>query len=211
MVERADMSTVAKKVRRHGAASQRGAYATEFALIFPIFFLVFYGVLSFGLIFTTQQSLTLAVEEGARASLRYYMPATAGAGFMAQMQGRLEHGCEVAKLRAAWLGEIGGGAVTPTCTASIKGPCLKADGTIDTASSCSATLGTPAAGLSVACGYRQEEMCFATLNVSYAYSANPLVPSLPGTFLVIPEVLSATARVALDPGALQLGSSGGGA
>ncbi|MPS29409.1 TadE family protein [Pigmentiphaga sp.] len=210
MVKSADIRTVAKD-RWHGATSQQGAYATEFALIFPIFFLVFYGVLSFGLIFTTQQSLTLAVEEGARASLRYYLPSAAGSGFMAQMQGRLAHGCEVAKLRAAWLGEVGGGTITPTCTASIKGPCVKADGTMDTASSCTTTLGAASAGSSVACGYRQEEMCFATLNVSYAYSANPLVPSLPGTFLVIPDVLSATARVALDPGALQLGSSGGGA
>lgn len=51
--------------------AQRGAAAIEFALIFPAFFMLLYGIITYALIFVAQQSLTLAAEEGARAALRY--------------------------------------------------------------------------------------------------------------------------------------------
>lgn len=47
---------------------QRGATAVEFALVFPLFFLIFYAIVTFGLIFAVQQNLTLAATEGARAA-----------------------------------------------------------------------------------------------------------------------------------------------
>jgi len=50
---------------------QRGAYATEFALVFLLFFAVVYGLITYGLIFTAQQSLNLAAQDGARAALRW--------------------------------------------------------------------------------------------------------------------------------------------
>ncbi|MFL9907111.1 TadE/TadG family type IV pilus assembly protein [Paraburkholderia sp. RL17-337-BIB-A] len=50
---------------------QRGSTAIEFAMIFPLFFVVLYGIITFSMIFVAQQSLTLAAEEGARAALRY--------------------------------------------------------------------------------------------------------------------------------------------
>ncbi|KAF1046396.1 TadE/TadG family type IV pilus assembly protein [Xylophilus sp.] len=50
---------------------QAGAAAVEFALLFPAFFLLFYGIITYGLIFTAQQTLTLAAAEGARAAVRY--------------------------------------------------------------------------------------------------------------------------------------------
>ncbi|WP_081077201.1 TadE/TadG family type IV pilus assembly protein [Burkholderia pseudomultivorans] len=50
---------------------QRGATAVEFAIVFPLFFVIFYAIVSFGMIFVIQQSLTFAVSEGARASLTY--------------------------------------------------------------------------------------------------------------------------------------------
>lgn len=50
---------------------QRGIAAIEFAFIFPIFFLIFYGIVTYGVIFVAQQSITMAAEEGARAALRY--------------------------------------------------------------------------------------------------------------------------------------------
>lgn len=49
---------------------QRGASAIEFALIFPLLFIIFYGAVTYGLIFVAQQSITLAAAEGARAALR---------------------------------------------------------------------------------------------------------------------------------------------
>ncbi|MGS0894091.1 TadE/TadG family type IV pilus assembly protein [Burkholderia stagnalis] len=60
--------------RRHLPASrrwQRGVTAVEFALVFPLFFLIFYAIVMYGMIFAIQQSLTLAATEGARAALNY--------------------------------------------------------------------------------------------------------------------------------------------
>ena len=34
---------------------QQGAAAIEFAIIFPIFFLIFYAIITYGLIFAAQQ------------------------------------------------------------------------------------------------------------------------------------------------------------
>ncbi len=51
--------------------AQRGLAAIEFALVFPVFFLLLYGIINYAMIFLAQQSLTLAAEEGARAALRY--------------------------------------------------------------------------------------------------------------------------------------------
>ena len=50
---------------------QQGAAAIEFAIIFPIFFLIFYAIITYGLIFAVQQTVTLAAAEGARAAVRY--------------------------------------------------------------------------------------------------------------------------------------------
>ncbi|MGK8202440.1 TadE/TadG family type IV pilus assembly protein [Burkholderia cenocepacia] len=50
---------------------QRGVAAVEFAFVFPLFFLIFYAIVTFGMIFVIQQNLTFAASEGARAALNY--------------------------------------------------------------------------------------------------------------------------------------------
>lgn len=55
----------------HDVDKQCGAAVIEFAFVFPIFFVIFYAVITYGLIFVAQQSITLAAAEGARAALRY--------------------------------------------------------------------------------------------------------------------------------------------
>jgi len=55
----------------HDFDRQRGAAVIEFAFVFPVFFVIFYAVITYGLIFAAQQSITLAAAEGARAALRY--------------------------------------------------------------------------------------------------------------------------------------------
>lgn len=55
---------------------ERGSSAVEFAIVFPVFFLIFYAIVTYGVIFAAQQSLTLIAEESARTSLKYVaMPA----------------------------------------------------------------------------------------------------------------------------------------
>lgn len=50
---------------------QRGVYALEWALIFVVFFMLLYAILSFGLGFLVRESMQWAAEDGARAALRY--------------------------------------------------------------------------------------------------------------------------------------------
>lgn len=64
--------------KAHRALStQRGASAIEFALVFPVFFMIFYAIISYGLIMVAQQSISLAAAEGARAGLRFSTDAAA--------------------------------------------------------------------------------------------------------------------------------------
>lgn len=46
----------------------RGVAAIEFAAVATVFFLLIYGIATFGAVFYTQQVLTRAAEDGARAS-----------------------------------------------------------------------------------------------------------------------------------------------
>ncbi|WP_211472396.1 TadE/TadG family type IV pilus assembly protein [Collimonas humicola] len=84
--------------------AQRGVAAIEFALVFPVFFMLMYGIITYVLIFLAQQSLALAAEEGARAALRY---TTADRGTIA---------CSTATQLVSWLGSGTGGAPLATCT-----------------------------------------------------------------------------------------------
>lgn len=53
------------------AKCERGSVAIEFAIVFPIFFMIFYAIVSYGLVLVAQQSITLAAAEGARAAVRF--------------------------------------------------------------------------------------------------------------------------------------------
>lgn len=70
-----------QRQRNHACAHrlymQCGASAIEFALVFPLFFLIVYALITYGMIFVAQQSVTQAAAEGARAALRYAADETA--------------------------------------------------------------------------------------------------------------------------------------
>lgn len=180
---------------------QSGVYAIEFALVFPVFFLLFYGVLTFGLIFTAQQSLTLAAEDGARATLRYRLVTTPSSpsAMMSQLSERMKLACAVAADRVSWLQNAG---MTPTCLAVVNGRCANADGTAG-AAQCVANFSSATPSTNVFCGYQSNEQCQATLTLAYNYRANPLVPTLLGIGLVVPDTLQGVATVTLDPAVLQ--------
>lgn len=75
---------------------QRGVVAVEFALVFTVFFAIFYAIVGFGLILVSQQSLTLAAEEGARAALRH-------PGLGNNLTTRLDNARAAADSAMAWL------------------------------------------------------------------------------------------------------------
>ncbi|GGO88753.1 hypothetical protein GCM10011348_44940 [Marinobacterium nitratireducens] len=51
--------------------SQRGAAGIEFVLVFPVFFLIFYAIVNYGLIFSANQMLQYSAEEGLRKSVSF--------------------------------------------------------------------------------------------------------------------------------------------
>jgi hypothetical protein len=103
----------ARALASAAGANQRGSTAVEFALVFPLFFVIFYAIVTYSLIFVAQQSLTLAAEEGARAGLRFQPTASTPA---ASLTLRAQAACLAATQLANWLA-----SGTP-CTASAA-PC----------------------------------------------------------------------------------------
>lgn len=88
---------------RAGRRVQRGSMAVEFAIVFPLFFLVFYAIVTYSMIFVAQQSLTLAASEGARAALRYEAGATSTASALAL---RASAACTTATGLVNWLAGV---------------------------------------------------------------------------------------------------------
>jgi Flp pilus assembly protein TadG len=99
---------------------QRGSTAVEFAMIFPLFFVVLYGIVTFSMIFVAQQSLTLAAEEGARAALTYQKGLTPDAALAA----RVNAVCPmVTSMLAPMVATAGCAVTTATCNAGMQ--CVK--------------------------------------------------------------------------------------
>jgi Flp pilus assembly protein TadG len=63
---------------------ERGTAAVEFAIVFPLFFTILYGIVTFSVIFVAQQNLTLAAEEGARAALNYQLASSTASALAAR-------------------------------------------------------------------------------------------------------------------------------
>lgn len=91
-----------------GGRRERGAAAVEFALVFVLFFVIMYGIVSYGIVFALKHSLTQAANEGARAAVRD----VGGLG------SRIELARTTAANAVAWLG---GQAPAPVVTAP---PCV---------------------------------------------------------------------------------------
>ncbi len=54
---------------RLACRSQRGAALVEFAFVFPILFLLVYGVIVYSYVYVIQQAITFAAQEGASAAI----------------------------------------------------------------------------------------------------------------------------------------------
>jgi Flp pilus assembly protein TadG len=88
-----------RRVQTRFPNAQRGATAIEFALVFPLFFMVLYGVVTFSLILVAQQNLTLAASEGARAALNWQ----SNTSMQNALDNRGKAACDAAKLMIATL------------------------------------------------------------------------------------------------------------
>lgn len=157
--------------------SQNGAAAIEFAILFPIFFLIFYAVVTYGLIFAAQQTLTLAAAEGARAAVRYpSVPSGSTMTKAAQLQARLTAACATANVATDWLKNIGAGFGTASCSTGVS----TAAGVYATSGQC----GTGSASFTPS-GDTSLVNC-VTMQVNYNYAVAPLIPKLLGPLLSLP-------------------------
>ncbi|WP_322070385.1 TadE/TadG family type IV pilus assembly protein [Paraburkholderia bannensis] len=108
------MSTrVSNRLVRNGSGArrerQRGVAAIEFALAFPLFFAILYGIVMYSMMFLVQHSLTSAAAEGARAAL-VYQNATTVSGALTS---RGTAACARALAVVSWLTQ------PPTCNQTV--------------------------------------------------------------------------------------------
>lgn len=172
------LSGQAAYLRRARCRYQRGVYALEFAIVFPVFFMVFYAILSYGMIFMLRLGFQHAAEEGARAALRYQVTAAG----VSQLPSRMNKAITITNANLAWF-------TRPfAVTAKI---CQSGSDTV-----CSDAATPPSCGTNIAGG------CQIVVTVTYAYGANPLVPALPGFNLLTPTTLTGRAAMLLDGRAL---------
>jgi hypothetical protein len=144
------------------ARAASGVVAVEFAFIFPAFFLLFYAIVTYGLIFAAQQTLTLAAAEGARAAIRYPGGATDS------MALRASTACTVARAPLVWLRNMGGLGSGTAC------------GTNEAAAGVSVVNKTGLAdcgGATLSC---------IRVRINYDYANHALVPRLLGNTLSLP-------------------------
>lgn len=177
----------ARLASRPHARLQRGVYAVEWAIIFPVFFALLYAIISYGLTFLVRESMQYAVEEGARAALRYPSSSVlAGAASPTWLHRRTQAQNATANA-LAWLPanlrpapadirfhvcHLG----TANCTASSFNPNIV----------CNTT--TP---------------CMVVVGYGVAdYRSHAIAPALPGLGLVLPASLQANASIMVDRGVL---------
>jgi Flp pilus assembly protein TadG len=158
---------------------QRGVYALEWAIVFPMFFLLLYGIICYGLTFLVRESMQYAVEEGARAALRYPVGQSSSTWNDRKMQT-----LKVVKDSLDWLPP----AIKPTDTTIKFTVCRISDAACNQDSALNATL---------SCNVNDPCMVL----VSYAindYQSNAIAPAIPGLGLVLPSTLQANASILVN-------------
>jgi hypothetical protein len=198
--------------RTIGRNRQDGATAIEFAFVLPIMFVLFYGALTYGLIFLMRMSLQHAAEDGARAALRYPEQSCAEALGRActvaerqqhQYASRLIAAYSTATQQARWM-NLRPGETPLTITSRICRAGLDCGGDVggETVVACDAADCAP--GTPPDCGTGLAASCQIVVTIVYDYAASPFVPRALGMGLVTPEQMSAQARMLLDGRALAL-------
>ncbi|ALM84002.1 TadE/TadG family type IV pilus assembly protein [Bordetella sp. N] len=148
--------------------------------MFSVFFVLLYGVVTYGFIFMAQQSINLAADQGVRTALRWQQ----GQG---ALQARATAAWTIADQNVRWLGAMG--AATPGV--AVCGPS-----------------GVLAATGGATCSGRPLDADQFEVIVTYAYGAHPLIPTLPGMGLAVPAALSARSTAKLGNGMVIAQGSG---
>jgi Flp pilus assembly protein TadG len=153
---------------RRTRGDDRGTAALELAFVLPVFLLIVYGGLSFGLAMAAKGSITQAAAEGARSAI--------GASVIPA-----DNGSQCA-------------AYTRTAqTQAVQA--LKGLGAAATYAVVTPTVGMAAGG---ACQDNAVTGVIVTVTVSYPYGAHPTIPKAPGLGLVLPANINSTYSVAVS-------------
>ncbi len=189
---------------------QQGSTAIEFAFVLPLMFLLFYGALTFGLIFLMRMSLQHAAEDGARAALRYPDQSCAQAlgrlctqaeDTQHQFAARLLAAYTTTTAQAQWMNlRPGTSPIAITSRICRVGLDCADDAGTATVVSCDAANCAP--GTPPDCGSDFTSSCQIVVTVTYDYAASPFVPAALGMGLITPDRLRAQARLLLDGRAL---------
>jgi len=150
---------------RRTRGDDRGTAALELAFVLPVFLLIVYGGLSFGLAMAAKGSITQAAAEGARSAI--------GASVIPA-----DNGSQCA-------------AYTRTAQAQAV-QALKGLGAAATYAVVTPTVGMVAGG---ACQDNAVTGVIVTVTVSYPYGTHPTIPKAPGLGLVLPKNIVATYSV----------------
>ena len=159
---------------------QAGAYAVEFALVFVLFFVVGYAILTYALIFTAQHMLNTAAEDAARIALRWQANSNLSAKQLADMR-------QVVNTRTSWLASVRGAPIDMILCAG--------QGVHPASGSATANAGQLCAAAFPASGTTSNSVGVV---LRYPYKETPLLPLLGPSFLVgamVPDTLSAASAV----------------
>ncbi|WP_027017257.1 TadE/TadG family type IV pilus assembly protein [Comamonas composti] len=151
---------------------QRGVYALEWAIIFPVFFALLYAIISFGLAFLVRESAQWAAEDGVRATLQY----------QANWQLREVNAKQVVKDSLGWLPD---GLRPDDSRISLK-LCRLGDDAL-----CSPSL---------ECSSHPDKLCMAHLQVFIPYDKQPLAPMpwIPGFAQLDAPEMAARASILIE-------------
>lgn len=160
------------KTPNKNAHAQRGVYAVEWAIVFPVFFVILYAIVGYGLAFLVRESMQYAVEDGARAALRY----------QPSRQLRMQTAQSVVRDRLAWLPL----AIRPELSTVEVQICRMSE-----QMECASDL---------LCGSDVNSRCLILVSLNLSYGESPLAPPLPGLGFLLPQQLAASASVMADKG-----------
>lgn len=163
---------------------QRGVYALEWAIIFPVFFALLYGIICYGLTYLVRESMQFAVEEGARAALRYPRTATLGGATTPSWLHRRTEAQEATAGALSWM--------------PIR---LKPDASDIRFTLCRVNDAGCSPNTALDTGMNCDTNAPCLVLVSYAiddYANNAIVPSIPGLGLILPQTLEARASILID-------------
>lgn len=99
--------------------SQKGVAALEFAVVFPVLFLVMYGMVFYAMLFAAKHTLAESAADGARAAVRFMTAKD-------DVSARKNAACTQAKIGVEWIEQMGGASVS--CAAEASANCVRPSG-----------------------------------------------------------------------------------